>query len=365
MNLAEKIDALEVMLVAGPGGVGKTTTSAAIALLASRRGWQVAVVTVDPARRLADALGIDASADEPHLVHEDPSGGTLWALMLDARRTFDRVIEAQAPSPAQARAITGNRIYQGISGALGGAQEYMAVERLHQIHHDDRFDLIVVDTPPSRQAIDLLGAPDRLVRFLSNPVYRTMTAPSRSFARVTNAASQAFEWAVRRLAGPSIVEDTLVFFRSMTGMEDGFRDRAAEIDAELRADTTGFILVSSPRTEALEESQQLAAGLIDSGFSLSGAILNLVHPDPGALSRLDIGADPDSPLAQQLAAHTMLRDLALAEQHLIDEFRAGIGIPVLSLAMLDEDVHDLDGLSRVADLLDRPPGPASPGVGER
>ena len=351
MNLVEEIDALEVILVAGPGGVGKTTTSAAIALLAARRGWQVAVVTVDPARRLADALGLDTEADEPHLVYEDPSGGSLWALMLDARRTFDRLVEAQAPSATQARAITGNRIYQGISGALGGAQEYMAVERLHQIHRDDRFDLVVVDTPPSRQAIDLLGAPDRLVRFLSNPIYRTMTAPSRSFARVTSAASQAFEWAVRRLAGPTIVEDTLVFFRSMTGLEDGFRDRAAEIDAELRADTTGFILVSSPRTESMEEAQQLAAGLIDNGFPLSGAIVNLVHPDPGQLSRPDIDTASDSPLGQQIAAQRMLRDLALAERHLIDEFRASIGIPVMSLSMLDEDIHDLDGLSRVADLL--------------
>ena len=220
-SLSDVLADATLLVTCGPGGVGKTTTAAALAIAAARMGRRVVVVTVDPARRLADALGLDmaARAYEPHEVKGvGGDGGSLWALMLDAETTFDRLITDRAGDPARAAAVLANPVYRSIAGSLGGAQEYMAIERLHQLHNSGEYDLVVIDTPPSRHAIDLLEAPDRLVTFLSHPIYRVLTMPSRSFAKVTNAGSSAFLWMVRKLAGPKIVEDTIEFFRSLAGM---------------------------------------------------------------------------------------------------------------------------------------------------
>ena len=209
-SLEEVIRSSELILTCGPGGVGKTTTAAALGVAAARAGRKTVVVTVDPARRLADALGLDdgAASDEPHRVKgvtKRTTDGELWALMLDAEQTFDRLVREQSGSRKQADAVLNNPVYQAISGSLSGAQEYMAVERLHQLHASGDWDLVIVDTPPSRHAIDLLEAPDRLVGFLSHPVYRTLTVGQRTFAKITDAASSMFLWAVKRLAGPQIV----------------------------------------------------------------------------------------------------------------------------------------------------------------
>jgi anion-transporting ArsA/GET3 family ATPase len=223
--LGEVLADADLLVTCGPGGVGKTTCAAALGLAAARTGRDVVVLTVDPARRLADALGIDAAASEPTRVTGvaavDEAGGSLWALMLDAEATFDQLVRNEATDVDQAESILRNPVYRSITGALAGAQEYMAVERLHQLYTSGDHDLVIVDTPPSRHALDLLEAPERLSAFLGHPVYRTLTAPGRTFARVTNAAASAFLWTVRKLAGPRIVEDTLEFFRSISGMEAG------------------------------------------------------------------------------------------------------------------------------------------------
>ena len=238
-SLASAVTNSKLIVTCGPGGVGKTTTAAALGLAAARAGRRVVVMTVDPARRLADALGLaeGAAGDAPHQVTgiDAPAGGELWALMLDAASTFDRLVREQASNRQQAETLLANPVYRAISRSLSGAQEYMAIERLHELHVSGEWDLVIVDTPPSRHAIDMLEAPDRLIGFLSHPVYRALTLGQRTFAKVTNAAASMFLWAVRRLAGPQIVEDTMEFFRSLANIEPGLRRRAGEVSALLRS----------------------------------------------------------------------------------------------------------------------------------
>jgi len=354
-RLADVLSTAKVLVTCGPGGVGKTTCAAALGIAAADAGRRVVVMTVDPARRLADALGIDVDAkkSEPHeVVGVGAGGGALFALMLDAEATFDRMIVERAGDADKAAKILANPVYRSIAGSLAGAQDYMAVERLHQLHDSGAYDLLIIDTPPSRDAIDLLEAPDRLVRFLGHPIYRALTAPSRSFARVTNAGTSAFVWIVRRLAGPRLVEDTIEFFRSLSGMEQGLRQRAADVAALLRDDSAAFVLVSSPRAEAIDESVHLANAVVDGDFSLDSVVINLVHPLPPPL----VGA-PDAvegPLADHIAYHRELAALASSErEQMIGLIAIADGAPITEVPLLDDDVHDLEGLGRLAALLVR------------
>jgi anion-transporting ArsA/GET3 family ATPase len=344
-GLATVLADASLVVTCGPGGVGKTTTAAAIALAASAGGRRTIVVTVDPARRLADTLGIDPErADDPHRV---PHAGELWAQMLDAQATFDRMITDRTADPERAASILANPVYRSISGSLAGAQEYMAIERLHQLSTSGEWDLIVIDTPPSRHAIDLLGAPDRLVRFLGHPVYRALTAPSRRAARLTNAGASAFLWAIRRLAGPQIVEDTVEFFRAIADIEAGLRERAAETAAELRSERSAFVLVSSPRAEAVDEAVALADALRDGGYPLAATVVNLVHPTPAPIESL--GDVPDGALADQLAFHRDLSGLAAAETTELAAL-AFRGAPLVRIPVLP-DIADLDALAHLGRLL--------------
>jgi anion-transporting ArsA/GET3 family ATPase len=345
-----------LLVTCGPGGVGKTTTAAALALAAANAGRNVIVVTVDPARRLADALGVDGSAKshDPHEVegavtHPD---GALWVLMLDSESTFDRMIVERAGDERKAQAILSNPVYRSIAGSLAGAQEYMAIERLHQLWTGGEYDLIVIDTPPSRHAIDLLEAPDRLVKFFGHPVYRAVAIPGRSFAKVTNTATGAFLWAVRRLAGPKVVEDTIEFFRSLAGLEEGLRERAAEASQILRNDKTAFVLVSSPRAEAIDEATHLVEALNDGGFPLQAVVINLVHPTPDPLSGLAGDQLTDGPLADLVEFHRELSALSADESREMSALSALAGeVPVVKIPVLDEDIHDLDGLAHLGTFL--------------
>ncbi len=343
-----------LLVTCGPGGVGKTTTAAALALAAAETGRRVIVVTVDPARRLADTLGIvdSAGADDPCEVIGATGNpdGSLWAQMLDAESTFDRMITDRAPDQQRAQSILSNPIYRSIAGSLAGAQEYMAIERLHQLSTGGDYDLIVIDTPPSRHAIDLLGAPDRLVTFFSHPVYRVLTVPGRSLARVTNAGSAAFLWAIRRLAGPKVVEDAIEFFRALSGMEAGLRQRASETAAILRDERTAFVLVSSPRAEAIDEAAHLAGALRDGGYPLQAMVINLVNPTP-----LPLGVElPDlaaGPLADQVELHRELSALAADEAKEMLALRAlAHELPLIEVPLLD-DVQDLVGLAGLSQYL--------------
>ena len=353
-GLPDAVSNATLLVTCGPGGVGKTTCAAALGIAAANAGRRVVVVTVDPARRLADALGIDVDAkmfDPHHVVGVGADGGAFFALMLDAETTFDRMIVERAGSPDKAAKILANPVYRSIAGSLAGAQDYMSIERLHQLHNSGDYDLVIIDTPPSRDAIDLLEAPERLVGFLSHPIYRALTMPSRSFARVANAGTSAFLWVVRRLAGPRLVEDTVEFLRSLSGMEQGLRQRAGEVADLLRAETTAFVLVSSPRAEAISESTHLANAVIDGGFGLDSVVINLVHPLPSPLTAIpdlgDIG-----PLSEHLAYHRELTALATSERNqMTDLIAVADGVPVREVPLLEVDVHDLPGLARLAELL--------------
>lgn len=353
----------QLILTCGPGGVGKTTTAAALGVAAARAGRRTVVVTVDPARRLADALGLEAGAasDEPHRVPgvtKRSTDGELYALMLDAEQTFDRLVRDQAGTRKQADAILNNPVYQAISGSLSGAQEYMAIERLHQLHTSGDWDLVIVDTPPSRHAIDLLDAPDRLVGFLSHPVYRTLTVGQRTFAKITDAASSMFLWAVKRLAGPQIVEDTVQFFRSLANIEGGLRDRAKEVSKLLRSDNTAFVVVSSPRAEAVGEAEHLLDAIEEKHFPLAGVVVNLIHPLPEPLTdevEAELADLDDGPLVDHLEWHHELSRLALAERAQIAELdRLSGDAALIELPLLDVDIHDIPGLVGLSNRLVEP-----------
>jgi anion-transporting ArsA/GET3 family ATPase len=353
-SLASAVRSAKLIVTCGPGGVGKTTTAAALGLAAARAGRRVVVMTVDPARRLADALGLGegAAGDAPHHVAgiDTPAGGELWALMLDARSTFDRLVREQASSPQQAETLLANPVYRAIAGSLSGAQEYMAIERLHELHVSGEWDLVIVDTPPSRHAIDLLEAPDRLIGFLSNPVYRALTIGQRTFAKVTNAAASMFLWAVRRLAGPQIVEDTMEFFRSLANIEPGLRRRAGEVSSLLRSSDATFVVVSSPRAEAIGESEHLVDALRAGGFPFGGVVINLIHPLPTELDDQGLDQPEPGPLADQIAWYQDLRSLALAERRELAALVELAGdAPLVELALRDVDVHDVDGLRSLAE----------------
>lgn len=362
-SFAGDVATARLLVTCGPGGVGKTTTAAALGVAAARAGQKVVVVTVDPARRLADALGLEqgAAADAPHRVDGIPGvggaagDGELWALMLDAASTFDRLVHEQTATTSQAEAILQNPVYRAISGSLAGAQEYMAIERLHQLHTSGEWDLVIVDTPPSRHAIDLLEAPDRLISFLGHPVYRTLTVGQRAFARVTNAAASMFLWAVRRLAGPQIVEDTIEFFRSLANIEPGLRSRAEEVSVLMRSDAATFVVVSSPRAEAIGEAEHLIGALRDGDFPFAGVVINLIHPMPVPLDALDRAALEDlgdGPLTDHVAWHDELLALATAEREELAVLAdLAEDVTVVELPLLPVDVHDVDGLVGLADRL--------------
>src|SRR5205085_8432720 len=226
-----------VIVCCGSGGVGKTTTAAALAVEAAARGRRACVVTIDPARRLADALGLGELTNEPRQV-AGSWPGELWALMLDTKTTFDAIVVKYASDPAQAERIIGNRLYRNVSGALSGTQEYMAMEKLHELHATGRFDIIVIDTPPTRNALDFLDAPRRLTRLLDNRIFRLLIMPTQSYLKIVSTATQRVLRTIARVVGAEVVDDAVAFFEAFEGMEQGFRDRAQAVIALLSDDAT-------------------------------------------------------------------------------------------------------------------------------
>src|SRR4051795_12025344 len=238
--LTERLSGKRVVICAGSGGVGKTTCSAAIALGLAARGERVAVVTIDPAKRLADALGVEELGNEPHLVdparfagHGIEVHGELWAMMLDAKRTFDELIDRLAPDRRTRDDVLGNRIYQQLSTAVAGSQEFTAVAKLYELDRSGRFDTIVLDTPPSRNALDFLDAPDRLTHFFEGRALRVFLAPTGLAARGMGRSTGVVFGLLKRLTGVDLLEDLGVFFRALGGLIDGFRERAEGVKALL------------------------------------------------------------------------------------------------------------------------------------
>lgn len=358
-----RIAGKRVLVCVGAGGVGKTTVSAALALGLAAQGQRVAVVTIDPARRLADALGLDELGNEPHLVdparfagHPFSAGGELWAMMLDPKHTFDDLIAQLAPDERSRDEILANRIYQQLSSAVAGSQEFTAIAKLYELHASARFDVLVLDTPPSRNALDFLDAPDRLLGFLEGKALRTLLAPTGLAARVVGRGTGMVFGVLQKLTGVDLLADLSVFFRALGGLLDGFRQRAAAVKALLADPATTFLIVSSPRREPVDEAVFFAGRLADAGMALGGVIVNRVTPAAGledepAAVEAALTATIGPALAHKVAAaYGDARALAAREAALIDRLRAQAGDPdPLLLAQLGGDVHDVDGLVRVCD----------------
>ncbi|MFM8861675.1 MAG: ArsA family ATPase [Acidimicrobiia bacterium] len=361
--LARVLDEREVLVCVGTGGVGKTTTAAALAMAAARRGRRVCVLTIDPARRLSDAMGIDgdlALGNEPRRIDlpdttAAPAGGTdgsgdgeLWAVMLDTATTFDALIATYAPTPAQERTIVTNRFYRNIADSMSGAHEYMAMEKLYELHADERFDLVVVDTPPTTNAIDFLEAPDRIRRFLDHRLYSVLVTPTGGLARVANAAARTFLRSVARIVGASVVDDAIEFFAAFDGMEDGFRARAAAVERLLRAEGTAFVAVASPRADVVRDVLAFTALLGGTGITTEAVVVNRVHPR--FISAVPKGLDDPAlaPFAAVLAESVAITD---AEDAAIGPLEELLGAEVVRVPLLDADVHDLAALDALGPLL--------------
>ena len=349
-------DLRSIIVCCGSGGVGKTTTAAAVALQAARLGRRACVVTIDPARRLANSLGLDALTNSPTEI-AGTWPGELHALMLDPKGTFDDLVHRYSETSEQAEGILSNRIYRNLTGALSGTQEYMAMEKLYELSDEGGFDLIVVDTPPTRNALDFLDAPRRLTRFLENKVFRALMMPTRVGLRVMGVAAQAFLRTISKVAGADIVRDAVTFFQAFEGMEEGFRARAASVRALLSDPSTAFLLVASPRPDSVDEAVHFSAKLTESGMSATALVVNRVQPrfaDDALLAGLpDVpdGAEESAlaDLVENLRGFTAASDRE--EQTYADLVADVAPAPVARVPLLNSDVHDLGGLGIVADLL--------------
>jgi anion-transporting ArsA/GET3 family ATPase len=416
-----------IIVCCGSGGVGKTTTAAALGLRAAVRGRHVVVLTVDPARRLAQSMGLSSLDNTPRPVplggeHDgngdgvgpadgdglgpgdggsvgtaggsslgSAGGGSLHAMMLDMKRTFDEIVEAHS-DPDRAAQILANPFYQSLSSSFAGTQEYMAMEKLGQLRRTDEWDLIVVDTPPSRSALDFLDAPQRLSRFLDGRLIRLLTAPTRAggraYLRVVNAGVGMLTGIVTKILGAQMLRDVQTFIAAFDTMFGGFRERAEDTYRLLQTPGTAFVVVATPEPDALREASYFVERLSQDRMPLAGLVLNRVHRSPAArLSAArslaaaealqpvtfgengatladgngEAGAGQRYPLAvAALRLHAERMQLIALERRLAQRFTAAHpGVPVAEVLAQPEDVHDLDGLRAIGDSF-RVPGNRAP-----
>ena len=348
-DFASVLDDSKVVVCCGSGGVGKTTTAAALAIAAARRGRRVVLITIDPAKRLADALGVGALSNDPARVPLD-GDAQLWAMMLDARATFDAVIRAQSRNEAQAQRILNNPFYVNIASRLSGSQEYMAAEKLYELANDDRFDLVVVDTPPTREALDFLEAPQRLMNFLDHRVYRWLMTPARGGLKVLNIAAQPILRTIGRVIGADVLADAIDFFQAFEGIEPGFVRRAGAVQSLLKSEDCRYVVVSSARRDTVEEAVYFIGQLTQRDVAVTGLVLNRLQPTFGtgsaksALTAARVArkaGDETTALLQENLAH--VRGVAEAEHVVIEPVLARVqGAAVARIDQRAADVHDLD-----------------------
>jgi anion-transporting ArsA/GET3 family ATPase len=363
--LLERLHGKRICICLGAGGVGKTTTSAALALGLAARGQKVAVVTIDPAARLAAALGVAELADEPHaidaaaLAAEDVEvRGELWAMRLDVKRTFDDIVERLAADEAAREEILANPIYRELSTAVAGSQELGAVAKLYELRHESDFDVIVLDTPPARNAVDFLEAPARLLGFLEGRALKVFLTPGGLAARIFGRSTGLVFAIFARVTGVDMLGDLSLFFRSLGGVIDGFGARTREVDSLLRDPATAFLIVTSPERAPAREAVFLADRLRARRMPLGALIVNRVNFD---------GLDGRSPeqaqallapglgeaLAHRLAGNLADFDrLARRDQETIERLARELGEPDPWLVpQLEQDVQELAALARVAEHL--------------
>ena len=355
-----------IIVCCGAGGVGKTTTSAALALAAAEAGRRVVVLTIDPARRLAQSLGLVELDNEPRQVDVPGASGQLDAMMLDMKRTFDDIVVAHS-TPDRAEQILANPFYQTLSSSFAGTQEYMAMEKLGQLRASDAWDLIIVDTPPSRSALDFLDAPNRMSRFLDGTMIRLLTAPARAGGRAglkfASAGFMIFTRIISKILGGQLLGDISAFVSALDTMFGGFRERATATYEMLRQPGTSFVVVAAPEPDALREASYFVDRLSTEGMPLAGLVINRTHPpatitlsanraEAAAEAVAEAGGKSAKLAAGALRVHAERMTQAAREQHLADRFTsAHPEVAVRAVPAAAGDVHDLDGLRVMAEAL--------------
>jgi anion-transporting ArsA/GET3 family ATPase len=319
------------------------------------------VLTIDPAKRLADSLGLDELENEPRQVDPglfDGAGiemrGELWAMMLDAKATFDELVRKHAQDAETRDRILQNRIYRQISNALAGSQEYMAMEKLFEIHQEGRYDFLVLDTPPSRNALDFLDAPKRLTQFIEGRSMQVFMKPTGLATKVVGRGSSMMFGVLKRITGLDLLSDLSEFFQAMSGMVDGFRERAKRVNELLGDPGTSFLIVCGPQGEPIDEAVYFHRKLVEAKLPVGGVIVNKVHYETEAdLEGDGVASDLEKPLGRELGervAENFADYQALAKRdaanvdHLSRELKAR---RVIRVPYLDEDVHDLEGLMKI------------------
>ncbi len=358
-RLREVIDGSRVVVCCGSGGVGKTTTAAVIALEAARSGKRAVVVTIDPAKRLADALGLRGLTNAPSRIDLE-APGEMYALMLDTKATFDGLVRRYSADPDQAERILSNRFYQNISGSLSGTQEYMASEKLYELASEGDWDLVVVDTPPTRHALDFLDAPQRLANFLDHRLYKILMTPTRGIVRAVNVAAQTVVRSLSKVVGGDVVADAIAFFAAFEGMESGFKERASAVDELLASPETSFVLVASPKADTVAEAGYFADQLAEHGIEVRALVVNRMQPrfgggetGPGAAeARGRAETLAGTPLAEHYTALADGLVMADGEDHNLAGITGQVSpAPVIRVPVLPFEVTDLDGLGAIGDLL--------------
>jgi anion-transporting ArsA/GET3 family ATPase len=376
VNVGDLLEGRDICICAGSGGVGKTTTSAAIAMGMASRGKKVAVLTIDPAKRLANSLGLPELGNEETLVEPERFAdagiemrGELWAMMLDAKRTFDDLVERHAPDEQTRDRILQNRIYQEISNAMAGSQEYMAMEKLYELYQEGRYDLLVLDTPPTRHALDFIEAPERMTRFIEGKSLQFFLRPGRFGVKLLGRSGGILFSALKRITGIDLLQDLSEFFQSFGDMAEGFSERAQRVNELMGDRRTTFLLVTAPERDPIDEAVFFWRRLKEAHLPFGGVVVNKVHPDYLQVAR-NAGSDtaiealdhlvPElersldgTPGAAELAAkvaenfqnYRMLAERDRENMKLLTE-RIDDDC-VLEVPYFDEDVHDIPGLAQV------------------
>jgi anion-transporting ArsA/GET3 family ATPase len=354
----------KIIICCGSGGVGKTTTSAAVALRAAEAGRKVVVLTIDPARRLAQSLGVGELDNTPRPVSmiDTAAGGSLDAMMLDMKNTFDDVVLAHS-TPEKAAAILQNQFYVALSSEFSGTQEYMAMEKLGQLHTEaeasGRWDLIVVDTPPARSALDFLDAPEHLSALLDGRFLRFLLHPTRGPLRLMGAGFSMISAAMTKILGAQIISDVQTFVRAFEALFGGFRQRATSTFELLSSRHSTFLVVATPQHDALREAEYFVDRLTEEGMPLSGMVINRVHTCALAVSperALSLAEDLTGTSAvlevEALRRHANLMRTIETETRMIERFAAARPtVAQTQVQSLPTDVTDLAALRRVGALL--------------
>jgi anion-transporting ArsA/GET3 family ATPase len=377
-DLARLLAERHIVVCCGPGGVGKTTTAAALAVRAADEGRRVIVCTIDPARRLAQSLGLDALDNTPRPVPPRAfrgrrPRGELWAMMLDMKRTFDEMI-LDMTTPERAERIFANPFYRHVSSTLAGTQEYMAMEKLWELHEEGRWELIVLDTPPTRSALDFLDAPKRVTDFLEGRFLRLLLWPylqaGKTYLKAVSLGARAFLRVATRITGSELLEDVANFFLAFEGMYDTFKQRARRVYELLAARRTAFVIVATPHEAALREARYFLDRLAAERMPLGGVVLNRTHAVPAlesvddaeALAEKARAAGDGALLAAALELHASWRRVSLREEAAVAAALGDPpGVPLWRVPELPDEVHDVPALRRVGDALMGSGGAATTG----